>query len=117
MSRQQAELDAVVERRAGQLSAAEIANLIDEVGDMVTVLRRAEPEAKLERCRNLGLRLTYLPKTKTVRADVNLAAHRYESGCVRGPTLEVRTRLLSVSWASGVGECYCGRGSGSWCCS
>ncbi|GIE37097.1 hypothetical protein Ait01nite_101420 [Actinoplanes italicus] len=38
--------------------------------------------------RNLGLRLTYLPETKTVRADLDLATHRWESGCVRGGDLK-----------------------------
>jgi hypothetical protein len=68
------------------LSADEIAELFDAVGGMVGVLRKATPEEKSEVYRNLGLRLTYLPETKTVRADVDLAAHRWASGCVRGGT-------------------------------
>ena len=35
---------------------------------MITVLRDAEPEHKLDVYRNLGLRLTYNPDTRTVRA-------------------------------------------------
>lgn len=35
-------------------------------------------------CRHSGLRLTFSPETKTVRADVDLTAHRGGSGCVRG---------------------------------
>jgi hypothetical protein len=36
--------------------------------------------------RSLGLRLTYDPQTQTVRAEIDLAAHRWDSACVRGST-------------------------------
>lgn len=64
----------------------EIITIVEELGDLVAALRDADPEHKLEVYRNLGLRLTYTPETQTVRADVDLAAHRWDSVCVRGPT-------------------------------
>jgi site-specific DNA recombinase len=68
------------------LNDEQIIAIVDELGDMVTVLHDAEPEHKYEVYRNLGLRLTYHPETKTVRADVDLAAHRWDSVCVRRGT-------------------------------
>jgi hypothetical protein len=59
---------------------------------MITALRDAEPEHKLEVYRNLGLHLTYNPDTRTVRAEIDLAAHRWDSVRVRGPTLRITTR-------------------------
>jgi site-specific DNA recombinase len=50
---------------------------------MITVLRDAEPEHKLDLYRSLGLRLTYSPELQTVRADIDLAAHRWDSVRVR----------------------------------
>ncbi|MCN0179975.1 recombinase family protein [Salinispora arenicola] len=64
----------------------EIITIVEELGDLVAALRDADPEHKLEVYRNLGLRLTYTPETQTVRADVDLAAHRWDSVCVRGGT-------------------------------
>ncbi|MFG1849858.1 hypothetical protein [Micromonospora carbonacea] len=49
-------------------------------------LRDAEPERKLEVYRSLGLHLAYDPETQTVRASVDLAAHRWDSVGVRGLT-------------------------------
>ena len=51
---------------------------------MVAALRDAEPEHKLDVYRNVGLRLTYDPETRMVRANIDLAAHRWEMVCVRG---------------------------------
>ena len=42
-----------------RLSEDEIVALVEEFGDMVTVLRDAEPEHELDIYRNIGLRLTY----------------------------------------------------------
>jgi site-specific DNA recombinase len=53
---------------------------------MITALRDADLDDKLAVYRNLGLRLTYDPQTLTVRAEIELAAHRWDSGCVRGRT-------------------------------
>jgi hypothetical protein len=51
-----------------------------------TALSDAEPDHKMDVYRSLGLRLTYDPETQTVRADVDLAAHRWDSVRVRGGT-------------------------------
>jgi hypothetical protein len=64
---------------------------------IVTALRDAEPEHKLDVYRNLGLRLTYYPKTRTVRADIDLAAHSWEMVCVRGSTQTNAQRSASLS--------------------
>jgi site-specific DNA recombinase len=69
-----------------RLSTEEIVAIVEELGDIVTALRDAEPEQKLEVYRNLGLRLTYDPETRTVLADIDLATHRWASVRVRGGT-------------------------------
>jgi site-specific DNA recombinase len=76
------------------LTADDVLAMIEELGDMVVVLGEADPEHKQQVYRDLGLRLTYLPERQTVRADVDLAAHRWDSVRVRGPTLAVCTRGL-----------------------
>jgi hypothetical protein len=53
---------------------------------MITALRDAEPEHKLDVYRNLGLRLTYNAETRTVRASIDLATHRWDSVRVRRST-------------------------------
>ena len=75
-----------------QLTAADIERILDELGDLVTALRSAEPEHKLDVYRALGLRLTYQPDTRTVRAVVDLGEHRWDLVRVRGPTRAVFTR-------------------------
>ena len=62
--------------KASHPTEEELFAIIDELGDLVTALRDADPEHKLEVYRNLGLHLTYNPETQTVRASVDLAAHR-----------------------------------------
>jgi hypothetical protein len=49
-----------------RLSTEEIVAIVEELGDIVTALRDAESEHKLDVYRNLGLRLTYDPETRTV---------------------------------------------------
>jgi site-specific DNA recombinase len=50
--------------------------MMDELGDIVTALAEADPAGKAEVYRQLGLRLTYQPETKTVRAEVDPGEHR-----------------------------------------
>jgi site-specific DNA recombinase len=50
---------------------------------IVAALRDAEPEHKLDVYRNVGLRLTYDPETRTVPADIDLAKHHWASVRVR----------------------------------
>jgi hypothetical protein len=75
--RERAVAKARVPDTVGRVTENEIIGILEELGDLVTALRDAEPEHKLEVYRSLGLRLTYDPETQTVRADVDLAAHRW----------------------------------------
>ena len=75
-----------------RLTEEEVVAIVEQLGDMITVLRDAAPEHKLDVYRNLGLRLTYEPDTRTVRADIDLAPHRWDLFCVRGPTRGIFTQ-------------------------
>ncbi|MEU8370043.1 hypothetical protein [Micromonospora tulbaghiae] len=66
------------------MSQGEITTLVTALGDIATVLRNADPADKAEVYRQLGLRLNYQPETQTVRAEVDLSAHRGVIVCVRG---------------------------------
>ena len=67
-------------------SEKQIIAVVEELGDLVAALLNAQPEHKLEVYRSLGLHLSYDPETQTVRASVDLAAHRWDSVGVRGGT-------------------------------
>ncbi|MER7457352.1 recombinase family protein [Micromonospora sp. NPDC126480] len=69
-----------------RLNEEQIIAIVEQLGDLVNALRDAEPEHKVEVYRSLGLHLSYDPKTQTVRASVDLAAHRWDSVRVRGGT-------------------------------
>ena len=56
-------------------SEEQIIAVVEELCDLVSALRDAEPEHKLEVYRSLGLHLSYAPETQTVRASVDHAAH------------------------------------------
>ena len=81
--RQQATTAAPAQPR---FTEADIVAIVEELGDLIAALRQAEPEHKLDVYRSLGLRLTYRLDTQTVRAEIDLAAHRWDSVCVRGGT-------------------------------
>lgn len=83
---QQAAATAGEPQPTGQLTEEKIITIVEELGDLVTALRDADPEHKIEVYRSLGLRLTYHPDTQTVRADIDLATHRWDSVRVRGGT-------------------------------
>jgi hypothetical protein len=70
----------------GHLTEEHIVTIVEELGNMITALRDADPEHKLEVYRNLGLHLTYIPQTQTVRARIDLGPHRWDSVRVRGGT-------------------------------
>ncbi|WP_262286342.1 hypothetical protein [Micromonospora sp. MA102] len=63
---------------------------------MTSAVRDAEPEHKLEVYRSLGLNLTYDPETQTVRASVDLAAHRWDSVRVRGTTRTITPPPMTI---------------------
>jgi site-specific DNA recombinase len=48
-----------------RLTADQITAIFDELGDLVTALREADPDDKVEVYRNVGLQLTYNPHTQT----------------------------------------------------
>lgn len=58
-------------------------------GSVSYSIRKADPADKAEVYRQLGLRLNYQPETQTVRAEVDLSAHRGVIVCVRGATRPV----------------------------
>jgi hypothetical protein len=88
---------AKITKTGDRLSEDEIVAIVEELGDMVTALRDAEPEHKLDVYRNLGLRLTYDPEARTVLADIDLARHRWASVRVRGSTQTNAQRPASLS--------------------
>ncbi|GAA1740888.1 hypothetical protein [Luedemannella helvata] len=70
----------------GQFNIEEITELLDRLGNMITVLERAPPEHKTEVYQALGLKLTYRPETQTVHAEIDLGMHRWDSVRVEGGT-------------------------------
>ncbi|RAO53898.1 hypothetical protein ONO86_01404 [Micromonospora noduli] len=78
------------------MSRAEITALVTALGDTTTVLRNADPADKAEVYRQLGLRLTYRPETQTVRAAIDLSAHRGQIICVRGATRPIAPPPLTL---------------------
>ncbi|MEV1072721.1 hypothetical protein [Micromonospora parva] len=83
-ARAEAELRAVAGSTPRLMSRAEITALVTALGDITTVLRDADSADKAEVYRQLGLRLAYRPETQTVRAAIDLSAHRGQIVCVRG---------------------------------
>ncbi|WP_220091585.1 recombinase family protein [Actinoplanes lutulentus] len=69
-----------------RLTHEEISQIVNALGDIAAVLRRAHPDDKAEVYQQLNLRLNYDPETTTVRADVNLGADRRQVVGVRGGT-------------------------------
>ncbi len=68
------------------LGVDDLAGILDELGDMFTVLKEAEPDKKLELYRSLGVRVSYHPETQTVRATIDLGVHRWGLVGVGGGT-------------------------------
>ncbi|WP_433653627.1 zinc ribbon domain-containing protein [Micromonospora zamorensis] len=83
-ARAEADLHAHSSNRPRRMSRTEIKDLVQALGDIAAVLRDADPTDKAEVYRQLGLRLIYQPETQTVRAAVDLSAHRGAMVCVRG---------------------------------
>ncbi|MEV4656439.1 recombinase family protein [Micromonospora sp. NPDC049301] len=85
-TRAEADLQTTQQTEPRRMSRSQIADLVRALGDIATVLRDADPDDKAEVYRQLGLRLTYQTETQTVRAAVDLSAHRGAMVCVRGGT-------------------------------
>ncbi|WP_328372590.1 recombinase family protein [Micromonospora zamorensis] len=85
-ARAEASLRANTDTAPRRMSRAEITTLVNALGDITAVLRDADPADKAEVYRQLGLRLNYQPETQTVRAAIDLSAHRGVMVRVRGGT-------------------------------
>ncbi|WP_406076006.1 zinc ribbon domain-containing protein [Micromonospora sp. NBC_01638] len=85
-ARAEADLQTTQQTEPHRMSRSQIADLVQALGDIATVLRDADPDDKAEVYRQLGLRLTYQTETQTVRAAVDLSAHRGVMVRVRGGT-------------------------------
>ncbi|MFJ5599939.1 zinc ribbon domain-containing protein [Micromonospora parva] len=82
-TRAEADLQTTQQTEPRRMGRSQIADLVRALGDIVGVLRDAD---KAEVYRQLGLRLTYQTETQTVRAAVDLSAHRGQIVGVRGGT-------------------------------
>lgn len=68
-----------------RMSREEIRGVIDAMGSVRTVLAGADPDDKATVYQRLGLRLTYRPDERTVRADIEINPHAWGYGvCPRG---------------------------------
>jgi site-specific DNA recombinase len=73
--------------RPKSMSRDEIASVVSALSDLLTVLRRADPADKAEIYTQLGLRLTYHPSNRTVRAEAHISpAQHWQFESVRGGT-------------------------------
>ena len=67
------------------MTRGQISELVTRLGDIITVLRDADPADRAEIYQQLGLRLTYHPGQQTVRVQAQPDADGYwELGRVRG---------------------------------
>jgi len=72
---------------ATSMSRDEIASVVAALSDLLAVLRDADPADKAEIYTQLGLRLTYQPRERTVRTEVHIApAQHWQFESVRGGT-------------------------------
>ena len=67
------------------MTADEIAALVEQLGDIMAVLSRADPADKAEVYRQLGLKLTWYHETQTAHAEID-PLRRWEKVGVRGGT-------------------------------
>lgn len=73
------------DHRPRRLTEEEIAAMIHALGDQIAGLRFASPDRKAETYRGLGLKLTYMPDERIVRAEINLNADGMgKRSCPRG---------------------------------
>lgn len=69
----------------GRMTEADIKAIADRLSDIARVLAEADPDDKAEIFRHLGLKLTYKPGERIVRAKIQPASHWQIDG-VRGGT-------------------------------
>ena len=70
----------------------QIASIVTALGDILAVLADADPADKAEIYTQLGLRLTYQPGQRTVRAEAHLdQTPHWDFDSVRGASRSLRT--------------------------
>lgn len=80
-----------------RMSQQDIRSLVEALGTIHTALAHAEPDDKAEVYHHLGLRLTYEPGTRLVRAEAHLNPHGWGYGsCPRGDSKTIP--LHSCAW-------------------
>jgi site-specific DNA recombinase len=97
----QAQLRNATGGKPTRMTPDEINTLIASLGNLLTVLRDADPADKAEIYRGLGLRLTYQPGQNKVIAEAKPTAIMYEGSCPRpntnhfpyGPILDIQVPL------------------------
>jgi site-specific DNA recombinase len=80
----QAQLRDATGAKPARMTPDEITTLIASLGNLLTVLRDADPADKAAIYHGLGLRLTYQPGHKKVIAEAKPTAIMYEGLCPRG---------------------------------
>jgi site-specific DNA recombinase len=74
------------------MTRKQIASVVTALGDILAVLRDADPADKVEIYGELGLRLTYQPGRRIVRAEAHLdQTSHWVFDSVRGPSHPLRT--------------------------
>ena len=78
--------EARIRKPAGhrRMTRDEITSLVTDLGDVMRVLRDADPADKAEVYGRLGLTLTYYPGGKRVKAEVRPNSGVYVRKCPRG---------------------------------
>jgi len=88
----EARLEKPVTRR--RMTRDEITTLVAELGDIVQVLRDADPADSVEVYRRLGVKLTYHSQGRRVQAEARPNSIMYVGACPRGD-LNTETREIS----------------------
>ena len=70
--------------RRRRMTRDEITSLVKAIGDVMQVLKEADPADKAEIYSQLGLMLTYHPTEKRVAAEARPASIMYVGACPRG---------------------------------
>ncbi|MEU7871279.1 recombinase family protein [Dactylosporangium sp. NPDC049140] len=80
----QAQLRDAAGAKPSRMTTEEINAVVASLGNLLTVLRDADPADKAEIYRGLGLQLTYQPGANNVIAEAKPTAIMYEGSCRRG---------------------------------
>ena len=76
---------------AQRITVAEIRSMIGEVGDLVRLIGKADPDDKAKLYSQLGLKLTYYPEKQYVEARIEPEPPHVRAVCVRGASATGRT--------------------------